>query len=432
MAETGHGDVVAYLKADVMPLFRTRRDLHWRSAANEYAWHANEGARALRLAATAGDAAAVLPYVQKAISSMVRVVLRADDSDGSIGGIIGNLLELHAEVASIAPPPASKLVAWLIKFQFDGTQDFFTIDIVRYAGALGNKGMAKYRDELHKIAESLPPEPTREEEHAIRPVFGNSDAYEEMITARHNRFLLNFNAQRLAVVDGDADAVIARYGGDQNMAYQMRETAAALAEIGHIEQALTFARRGAAMEPWHQADQAAELWCTLVAEHRPDELAPAHREVFDHRPTSSAASRLRKAMGSEWPQAEPEVLAALESRPRDLVLFLLLDLDDPQRAWDAAQRLAPADIDVLTRVVDAYGEVDPGAVIPTLRELIESDLAVADARNYRSAVKRMRKLRKFSAAAGQPEMCREYILSLLEEHRNRPRFVREVDRAGLL
>lgn len=432
MAENRNDDVDACLKADVMPLFRTRRDLHWGGASNEYAGQAYEGARALRQLAADAGAAPVLPYVQRAIGSMVRVVLRADDSSGAIGSIIRDLLELHAEVASIARPQAAKLVSWLIKFQFDGTQDFFEIDIVRYAGVLGDKGLAKYRSELGKVAESLPPEPSRENELAMRPVFGNSDAFEEMIIARHNRFLLDYNAQRLAVVDGDAEAVIALYGGDQSMAYQLHHTADALAEISHIDEALRFAHRGATMEPWHQADQAAELWCSLIAEHRPDELARARREVFDHRPDSSKASRLRKAMGPEWPHAEADVLAALESRPRDLILFLLLDLDDPKRAWDAAHRLPPVDVDVWGPLIDAYGAINPGAVIPMLCELIEADLTVADVRNYRSAIKRMRKLKKFSIAADQSEAYRDYIVGLREEHRNRPRFVRELDRAALV
>jgi Family of unknown function (DUF6880) len=106
---------------------------------------------ALLRQAAAETPAGLLPVLEKAIAAAVRVVLRADDSSGIIGDAIRDLLALHADLARRTPPAASKLVTWLVKFQFDGTQDFFHIDISDYAPALGDKGLALYRAELAEI-----------------------------------------------------------------------------------------------------------------------------------------------------------------------------------------------------------------------------------------------------------------------------------------
>lgn len=131
----------------VLGMIRTRADLHSWSTANAHGRQMHEAVDLLRRAA-ADDTAGLLSIVEKAIASAVRVVLRADDSSGILGDAIRDLLALHADLARRTPPPPTKLVTWLVKFQFDGTQDFFHIDIANYATALGPKGLALYRAKL--------------------------------------------------------------------------------------------------------------------------------------------------------------------------------------------------------------------------------------------------------------------------------------------
>jgi hypothetical protein len=121
-------------------LIRTRADLHRWGAANAHGRQMHEAVGLLRGAAVSADPIVLLAVVEKAIASAVRVVLRADDSSGIIGDAIRDLLKLHIQVVSKARPSASKLVAWMIKFQFDGTQDFFTVDVADYAPVLGPDG----------------------------------------------------------------------------------------------------------------------------------------------------------------------------------------------------------------------------------------------------------------------------------------------------
>ena len=79
---------------------------------------------------------------QTAIASALKVIMRADDSSGIIGDACRALLDLHPEVAARAKPPVAKLVDWMMAFQFASECDYFHLDPVAYAPALGEKGMA--------------------------------------------------------------------------------------------------------------------------------------------------------------------------------------------------------------------------------------------------------------------------------------------------
>ena len=81
----------------------------------------------------------------KALASAIKVIVKADDSSGIIGGACRRLLELHPTVAAAAQVPASNLVDSMMRFQFDGDVDYLAIDPVAYAPALGTSGMAAYR-----------------------------------------------------------------------------------------------------------------------------------------------------------------------------------------------------------------------------------------------------------------------------------------------
>jgi hypothetical protein len=80
-----------------------------------------------------------------ALASATKVIARADDSSGVIGDACRRLLELHPRLAADAQPQPFRLVDWMIKFQFEGDVDYFEIDPVAYAPALGSTGMYTYR-----------------------------------------------------------------------------------------------------------------------------------------------------------------------------------------------------------------------------------------------------------------------------------------------
>ncbi len=422
----------AELKRDILPMFRAgSRFLSWREA-DDFGREAHSGVDELNAAAASGGAELVLPYVQKAIASTKRAIMRADDSSGVIGDVVYRLLELHAELATLAPPAPAKLVRWIIAFDFDEEVDYFQLDIARYTDALGRRGIVRYRAELDRIEASVPDVSHEDVMAAVRDHSVQSPEYARMSHARHVRSIVEHARRRLAVADRDVTAIIATHGGDGRRAYQLEDVAMALAEIGEIDQAIEYARRAALVDRGWQAERAAQRWCALLGEARPEEELAARRVVFERWPNVRNASMLRDAAGNDWAELQEPVLTAIAGvDPESYVGFVLRELGDARRAWQDAHRLRVGSADTWTQLVDAYAPIDAGAVLPVLEQLIETDLEVTGVQSYSSAVKRLRKLHQLAIGLDKTEEVRAFTARIREQNRRRPRFIEKLDRARL-
>jgi hypothetical protein len=408
---------VTTLADAVLPLIRTRAELYRWGAANAHGRQMHEAVDILDRAAATEDPATVLAVVNKAIASAISVIAKADDSSGIIGDACRRLLAMHPVVACRARMPASKLVPWIIDFQFHGKVDYFELDPVAYAPALGEPGLAVYRGRLAEIRSGLGPAP-------------NSGKRWESPHS-HEWFVLEWNAQRLAVLDRDVEAIVATHARDRRVAAWLHDTSKALAEAGYPDLAVDWARQGTDFDNGYQARDAGDYWCSLLAEHRPQELLAARQVMFERWPSSGTASALRDAAGPAWPQMQADVLERLGGSPRDAVLFALLTLRDVEQAWTLAHTLGLICTDTWARLVKEYQKRDPLAVLPVLATLVDGDLVQADARHYQVAARRLKSMRALAAGTEKAHEVDDLVAALREEHRRRPRLQREFDRAGL-
>lgn len=410
--------IVTSLADAVLPLIRTRSDLYRYNATNAHGRDMHEAIDILEAATPATDPAEVYAVTHKALASAIKVIARADDSAGIIGDACRRLLELHPQAAAAARTPVGKLIDWMIKFQFgDDEVDYFPLDPVAYAPALGEVGMAAYRKRLAEIETKLGPQPSPDERWAS----GHS----------HEWFTLDWNAQRFAVLDHDIDAIIRTHAKDRQVAAWLEDTAEAFEEIGEIDLAIDWAKQATDFDRGHQSLKAADYWCRLLEEHRPVELLEARLFVFRKWPSSTSAARLHKAAGKSWPEYRVEVLATLAASPSDAVLFALLTLKDAELAWNLAHSLALDSDHTWAELAKGYEKVDPLAVLPIHQRLVESELVEAGAQHYRSAARRLAKMRKLTADSEHEADVDALIAELRETHRRRPRLQQEFDRAGL-
>jgi hypothetical protein len=415
------------LADQILPLVRSRTDLHRWRAANAYGIQLHDAVTLLLDAAENEPPAEVLAVTQKAIASACKVIMRADDSSGIIGNAIRQLLGLHAQLARVAPPPYRKLVDWMIRFQFEC--DYFEIDPVAYAPALGERGLAAYRAKLDEIAAGLSPKLSDEQQRNLWST--DRAAWSRRVEEDHTRFVLEWNDRRLAVWDKDVDAIIVTHSRDRKVAVWLEETAKAMAEIGEFDLAIDWARQATWFDLGHQAAKASGYWCTLLATHRPDDELPARLDVFRRWPTSSNASTLHQRAAASWPTYADEVMATLERRPREAVSFALYGLDDLALAWTLAHSLALDDSGLWQELAKRYETVEPLAVLPIHRDLALADLEHADAGFYRSAARRLARMRRLASDSPEAADVDELIADLRETHRRRPRLQLEFDRAGL-
>lgn len=86
--------------------------------------------------------AELVVLVERAIGCVGKVILEADDSDGPIGELGRERLDLHARACDGGNADPLDPARWMIRFRFDG-QDFFEVDPVRYAGTLGHLGIRR-------------------------------------------------------------------------------------------------------------------------------------------------------------------------------------------------------------------------------------------------------------------------------------------------
>lgn len=405
------------LANSVLPLIRTRADLHRWSIANQHGMHMHEAVDILETAVADHDPQEVFIVTSKALASSIAVIARADDSSGIIGDACRRLLELHPVVAARASAPVAPLVKWMIKFQFDGEVDYFELDPVAYAPALGEAGLSKYRAELNRIAESLGPAPTGDQRWA-------SPDYSI-------RLVLEWNERRLAVLDEDVGAIIRTHLRDAKVAAWYQDTAEAIAEVGEYSLAIEWAQRGAEFDNGHQSVKAANYWCDLLAAHRPNELLNARLTVFRRWPTALHATGLREASGDNWIVYYDEVLATLSTRPVEAVSFALSPLGEISLAWSLAHSLSLNDDRLWASLVNSYEKIDPVAVLPVLTRLVDHDLIEAGAQHYVVAARRLKKMRRLAAGSPEATQVDNYIKELRDTHRRRPRLQREFDRAGL-
>lgn len=400
----------------VLPLIRTRADLHRWSTANAHGDQMNEAIDILEEGIPAVEPAEAYSVAHKALASAIKVIARADDSSGIIGDACTRLLALHPQLAASAHVPASKLVPWMLAFQFDGEVDYFELDPVAYAPALGESGLQGYRSRLNGIRTRLGPQ---------------RDSGDWSAPDRHARWVLEWNDRRLAVLDRDINAVIRTHAKDHKVAAWLHDTAEAFEEIGHTELVLDWAKQATDFGPGHQSQRAAEYWCTLLHQHCPDQHLEARHYVFRRWPTASNAAHLHASAGPAWGDYQAEVITALEETPTEAITFILTTLKGPRRAWQLAHDLDLRSDHAWSELAKAYEVFDPVAVLPIHQRLVENTLSNTGASHYREAARLLARMRRLAVDTEHADMVNVLITQLRETHRRRPRLQKEFDRENL-
>jgi hypothetical protein len=404
LAAATPSDRVAVLRSELDAL-RTRRHLGYRESME---WARDAGTVVDEIAAEARSAPSreLLKLVELAIGRVVKVILRADDSSGMIGGLVGQLLETHEQVCDSGAADAKSLAKWMVRFGFDD-QDFFTVDPVRYATALDDEGLAVLRRAVDD--RSATPDPG----YAVR-----------------------YTQERLAVLDGDIDRVVELLGGDLTGAYQFIRVAEAMVELGRSDDALAWAKRGIESTSGWQVAKLYDIAAEVIAE-RGDDVAvlDLRREQHQQMPNSASYALIRTAATSTgtWPAEQDKVREVLADRDIGGLVDVLLTDRDIDAAWDAAAGTDTITIgdDRWARLAEARETSEPAAALGVYLRLIDSTLQAADRRAYRSAVKQLKRAQRSAAAAGLSEEFDEHMTALREQHRRRPTLITILDKASL-
>jgi tetratricopeptide (TPR) repeat protein len=327
------------------------------------------------------------------------------------------LIELHPKAAAAAQVPARKLVDWMMEFQFCSDPGYFELDPVDYAPALGDAGIAMYREALTDHAANLGERPAPSEWRSGAPSL--------------HWFAIEWNERRLAVLDRDVDRIIETHLCRANMTAGFLRTAEALEEIGEHDLAIEWAKRATDSSSEYQAELAGRFWSDLLAKYQPEQATEACVEVFQRWPSASNATYLCRQAGEAWSDYEHFVMSTLARWPREAVRFARTGLKDASLAWRLAHDLGLDCLEEWEALVKDYQKIDPLATLQIHRELVENALQVANTRRYRRVARRLATMRKLAAGTEQAAQVDQFIAQLRETYRRRTRLQYELNLAGL-
>jgi len=402
VAARGTGGL-AQLRAEVDRSLRTRRFLDYGESAG-WARAARPIIAELDNAVDASPSWELVELLQRAIGHVVKVIMHADDSDGLIGDLARELLALHARACDAGAADPDELAAWMVRFGFDD-QDFFEVDPVRYASALGEAGLAAYRD---------------------------------AVDARRNgdSFAVRYARERLAILDRDIDAMVKLLGGDLTTPYQFIRVTEAMRELGLDDEVLAWAKRGIAQTSGWQVSQLYDLACDVHdARGKPLEVLALRRAQHERMPSSSTYRALRAAAEAldAWGLEQEAARATLERTDARGFVEALLGDDELELAWSAAQA-APRDAlgsDLWLRLAERREPDRPADALAVYRRIADKVLEQADRRAYRSAAWILQRARAAAQAADELDAFADYLTGVRERYRRRPTLIAILDKAGL-
>lgn len=402
VAARAGGDLVQ-LRAEVDRGLRTRRFLGYRESA-DWARAARPIVAELRVAAESSPSPALVELLQRAVGHVVKVIGHADDSMGSIGDLARELLDLHAEACDAGVADPVKLAAWMVRFGFVD-QDFFEVDPVRYARALGEAGVAAYRK--HVAAHE-----------------GDGS------------FAARYARERLAVLDGDVEAIVGLLGGDLSAPHQLVRVAEAMAELGRDDDVLAWAARGVAEADGWQTAKLYDLACEVhTRRSAPLEVLRLRRTEHGRMPSLSTYAGLQTAAAAvdAWGLERDAARAVLGRHDLGGLVDALLRDDEAELAWETA--VADSDWDPGShrwlRLAESREASRPADALAVYWRVVDEVLQITERRAYAAAVKILKRARGAAEAAGELDAFANDLAGLRERHRRRPTLIAMLTKAGL-
>ncbi len=398
----------------------------------DYAQGIEEAIESIEELLKEGHAAEVIDLAEHALAAIERAMGSVDDSDGAMGSLCERVQELHHKACKRAKPDPEALARRLFSWELRTQWDTFSGAAATYAGVLGAKGLAVYR----QLAEA---------EWARVPALGpGRDDPEESST----RFRITHIMETLARASGDVEALVAVKKRDLSSAYAYLEIAEAYKQARKPELALEWAERGVKAfaertdsrlrdflaEEYHRRKRHDEAMALIWAQ-----LAEAP-DLARYQHLKKHADRI-----DQWPAWREKALAAIREAitrakreahknrwlPRadhsELVRVFLWE-KDVEAAWREA--LAGDCANDLWMQLAARREKDhPEDALAIFQKQIEPTLERKNNDAYREAADLLRKIHVLMARLNRSDGFTAYLASVRAAHKPKRNFMKLLDRA---
>lgn len=394
----------------------------------------------------AGHAEEVIGITEYALGRVDVTMSRIDDSSGWFSQVLTDLEALHHAACEAVGPDPVALARKLFAMEVDTECDILIDSAKRYADLLGDEGQAEMRRLADERWSQLPPaDPDRRR-------------------SGERQFHLTRMMETLAEVAGDVDARVEVMARDLSYPYHYVQIAEVLTEAGRSDDALAWAEQGlAAFEDTdhHMRDDSRLDDVVLAGWSQQGRTATVVELVwkrFTEKPTLASYQRLKRWTSDEgeWEEHRPRAMVVLEAQATTRAEAVA---NRPMPINRYAARLpVPPTHDELIAVLAWDGQLDDawamalehGASLPLWLELaaameperpldaasayardVEAQIERKQTRSYENAVDRVAHIRTLHERAGDPDGFDAYLADLRHRHRQKTRFIRLLDEAGL-
>lgn len=404
----------ATVRRAVQDLILPRRGYVEYSEACAYANDVHRAAAAIDDLTGAGGAADAIAIAREAVAMLTEALDYVDDSSGVVAEAAHQLLAAHLRACEAAPPDPVSLGGDLAGLLLHGDYGF-GLDLVGYAGLLGDEGFAAVRERIEAVYSRNPQD-------------------------WRARSLM----ESLARAEGDVDALIAIYAAHlDDRGWNHLRIAEELDENGRGGEALAWAERGLAEAASPDERLVDHLATRYAAAGRGNDVLRLRRDRFRDERTLASYKGLRDAAKDSgvWPAERAEALALLGKevhRPparvswgwdSPVLVDALLDDGDLDAAWEAAkdaaseaQWLRLADASVATRPADALA-VYMRAIAP-LKSMTGNPV-------YHRMATLLLSARACHETLGTTERFARYMTALRRDQKRKRNLIKILDQKGL-
>ncbi len=379
-----------------------------------------------------GSPVAVIDLAEYALDAVENAMGSIDDSDGYMSTILERLQELHLKACKKAKPDPESLAERLFAWERRTDYDTFYGAAETYAGVLGEKGLAVYR----QLAEAAWAKVA-----ARRPGRDDAEQYGK-------RFRITHIMESLARQSGDVEALVAVKQRDLSLAYNYLDIAETYKRAGQHDKALQWAERGVEAFPkrtdsrlreflanqYHRRKRHAEAMALVWAEYTESPTLREYQNLKAHAVRlgewklwrEKAVEYLRLQIAKSRSERSMNRWAVYREADHSELVRIFLWERDIETAWREAQAGGCSN-SLWLELAAKRDKEHPEDALPIYQRQIEPDLGRKNNEAYKEAVDFLRKVRELMVRLGRESEFTVYATQLRVKHKAKRNFMKLLD-----
>ena len=385
--------------------------------------------RQLRELLNSGEHTPALTLTEYAIELVERQLEQIDDSDGSMGMVIEDLMNLHLDACRAAEPGPRSLAEKLFDNEVNDPWGFWNDSCERYADILGEEGKKTFRRLAEEAWEELP---------RLKPEEKDPNRY-------GRRWTLTKMVKDFAEKDNDFERVVEVMSKDLSESHDFLAIAERCREARKYTLAREWAEKG--LEAF--SDRPDSRLRNFLAEEyvrakRQDEAVTLIWENFADRSILSTYQDLLKYAGKAKQQRHWREKALkwirddLERKKKDvqesqsrwswnlgdhsLLVEIFLWEKKLADAWKEAQTGGCSD-SLWLRLAKERETEYPADAVPIYQRHVEQEIQKKNNQSYQEAVDMIGHIRKLMLGMGAEEEFEQYLAEIQKQHKRKRNFI---------